>query len=83
MGISFQARMTVLDYAAQIGGLLGLFIGFSVISAIEIIYWLTLRLMRNKCQSQDQEFATPAFYDPPQLPPKIVNKAKVEPVDQA
>ena len=37
-------RMTLIDFISQIGGLLGLFLGFSLISAIEIVYWLTLRL---------------------------------------
>ena len=40
--------MTYLDYVAQIGGLLGLFIGFSVISGIEIIYWCTFRFVREQ-----------------------------------
>ena len=35
--------MNIVDYISQIGGLLGLFIGFSVISGIEIVYWLTFR----------------------------------------
>ena len=39
-------NMTVSDYLAQLGGFLGLFLGFSFISAIEIIYWFTIRLMR-------------------------------------
>ena len=70
--------MTVLDYVAQIGGFLGLFIGFSLISAIEILYWLTFRLTRNKCASpveeekrgtdkglSDGSLFNVAFYDPP------------------
>ena len=39
-------NMTLADYIAQLGGFLGLFLGFSFISAIEIIYWFTMRLMR-------------------------------------
>ena len=42
-----QKRMTLVDYISQMGGLLGLFIGFSFISGIELIYWITFRLMKN------------------------------------
>jgi hypothetical protein len=70
--------MTFLDYISQIGGLLGLFIGFSCISGIEIIYWLTFRLARNKRMPKSVEpvqdpfnltmvsgVINPAFYEPP------------------
>ena len=40
-------RMTMIDYISQIGGLLGLGIGFSLISAVEILYWITLRWLGN------------------------------------
>ena len=40
-------RMTMTDYISQMGGLLGLGIGFSFVSAVEIIYWVTIRLFRN------------------------------------
>lgn len=36
-----------VDFFSNTGGLLGLFIGFSVTSAIEIFYFLTLRLVCN------------------------------------
>ena len=39
-------NMTLADYIAQLGGFLGLFLGFSFISAIEIMYWFSMRLMR-------------------------------------
>ena len=39
------ARMTIVDFIAQIGGLFGACIGFSFISAFEIIYWFTFRLV--------------------------------------
>ena len=42
-----QERMTKVDYISQIGGLLGLFMGISFISGIELIYWATFRLTRN------------------------------------
>ena len=42
-----QERMTKVDYISQMGGLLGLFMGISFISVIELIYWATIRLTRN------------------------------------
>ncbi len=40
-------RMTFVGYISQLGGLLGLFMGFSFVSAAEIIYWFTIRCSRN------------------------------------
>ena len=44
--IRFQRnlKMTSIDYISQIGGLLGLAIGFSFVSFMEIIYWIFFRL---------------------------------------
>ena len=77
--------MTMLDYVAQIGGLLGLFIGFSVISGIEIVYWCTFRLVREQRRGMkvrggteqdgelngDEDVPGPAFYVPPVTPIKV------------
>ena len=65
--------MTLLDYISQIGGLLGLFIGFSVISAVEIIYWLTFRLFRNMSAPKEAIQPHPAFY----LTPKGSARSRV------
>lgn len=35
------------DFLGSVGGLLGLFVGFSFLSFLEIIYFLTLRLFVN------------------------------------
>ena len=40
-------RMKTEDYISQMGGLIGLGIGFSFVSAVEIIYWITIRLIYN------------------------------------
>jgi hypothetical protein len=45
--------MTWINYISQIGGLLGLAMGFSIISAIEIVYWGTIRLCRNVISRND------------------------------
>ena len=42
-----EQKMIFVQYISQIGGLLGLWMGFSFISAIEILYWCTVRLARN------------------------------------
>ena len=40
-------RLTLTGYISQIGGLLGLAMGFSFVSAVEIIYWIVVRCPRN------------------------------------
>ena len=40
-------RMTEIDFISQMGGLLGLGLGCSFISIVELLYWMTLRLFRN------------------------------------
>ena len=40
-------RMGWIDYISQMGGLLGLGLGFSFISMMEIIYWIVFKLYRN------------------------------------
>ena len=40
-------RMTVWDFISNIGGLLGLCAGVSILSCAEIIYWFILRMFSN------------------------------------
>ena len=42
-----QSKTTLIDYISQVGGLLGVCLGFSFISAVEIVYWITIKLFRN------------------------------------
>ena len=42
-----ESRMTLLQFISQMGGLLGLCIGLSFISVIEILYWCVIRFSRN------------------------------------
>ena len=42
-----SVRMTFLDLIAGFGGLFGLFLGFSLVSFLELLYWATVRLVRN------------------------------------
>ena len=44
---SRDQKMTFIGYLSQMGGLLGLWLGFSFISAIEILYWCIIRFARN------------------------------------
>ena len=39
------ATVTVIDMISNIGGTLGLFSGFSLLSGIEIIYWAVVGVM--------------------------------------
>ena len=41
--------MTFANYIAALGGLLGLFTGFSFLSAVEIIYWIIFPLIKKMC----------------------------------
>ena len=45
-------RLTMVEFVSNVGGLLGLFIGFSLISAVEIVYWLTIGYAENKYFSE-------------------------------
>ena len=40
-------RLSWIEYLCQIGGILGLALGASIISGVEFIYWITIRLIRN------------------------------------
>jgi len=37
---------TIANYIGELGGLLGLFTGFSFLSAVEIIYWIIIPFMK-------------------------------------
>ena len=39
-------RMTEIDFISALGGVFGLFLGFSLISFVEIIYWFCVVLLR-------------------------------------
>ena len=40
--------MSISDKISWVGGMMGLFTGFSVISGMEIIYWLWFKVVFNK-----------------------------------
>ena len=43
--ITRSARMSFSDKISWVGGMMGLFTGFSLISGLEIIYWLWFKVM--------------------------------------
>jgi hypothetical protein len=52
----YQQQLTALDFISYCGGSLGLFLGFSVLSAVELVYYFTVRIwfkrqQRNKVTS--------------------------------
>ena len=38
--------MTLIDFVSSLGGLFGLFLGFSLLSFVEILYWFIVVLGR-------------------------------------
>ena len=40
-------RMTIWDFISNIGGLLGVCAGISILSCVEIIYWMLLKMITN------------------------------------
>ena len=42
-----EARMTIVAFISKVGGIAGVWIGFSLLSVVEMIYWLTIRLLYN------------------------------------
>jgi acid-sensing ion channel, other len=45
MALKRSKRYGFTEFVAQCGGLLGLFLGFSFLSMLEIIYFCTIRLI--------------------------------------
>ena len=40
-------RLTFTDFVASLGGIFGLYLGFSIVSFVEIVYWFTFRFVVN------------------------------------
>ena len=38
-----EPRMTLASFVSQVGGVLGLFLGFSIVSLVELLYWFLYR----------------------------------------
>jgi hypothetical protein len=50
--MKIKQQLGNLDFVSYCGGSLGLFLGFSVLSAIEIIYYFTIRLFFKRIWSK-------------------------------
>ena len=42
-----QPRMTIIDFISSVGGILGLCMGISFVSMVELVYWLTIKMVKN------------------------------------
>ena len=42
-----EQKLQLIQFMAQVGGLMGLCTGFSLISGIEILYWLLFKFVKN------------------------------------
>ena len=43
--------MTIIDFISSLGGVFGLFLGFSLISFVEILYWFCVVMLRRSFKS--------------------------------
>ena len=50
-----ERRLTFTSFVSQIGGLLGLCLGFSMVSIVELIYWCSYRLIMNLSNRKYQQ----------------------------
>ncbi len=48
LNVVMTATVTVIDMISNIGGTLGLFCGFSILSAAEIVYWIGVMLAKKR-----------------------------------
>ena len=50
--MELTATVTMIDMISNIGGTLGLFLGFSFLSGVEVIYWIVKSVMPKQRQSR-------------------------------
>ena len=48
-----KKQFTIVDFLSFVGGLLGLFAGFSALSFVELIYWFTIRVFIENYKKTD------------------------------
>ena len=46
--------MNPVDFISSLGGLFGLFLGFSIVSFVEIIYWIVVRGSKTMLQRREK-----------------------------
>ena len=57
--ITKSARMSFADKVSWVGGMLGLFTGFSLISGLEVLYWLWFKIVLHDPDQADTREVTP------------------------
>jgi hypothetical protein len=45
-----EEKITEIAFVGTVGGILGLFLGFSFISSVEIIYVFCIKFFQNQCK---------------------------------
>ena len=45
--IQRTATMSVIDMISNVGGTIGLFLGFSILSVVEVLFWAAAGVMRH------------------------------------
>ena len=76
-----ERRLTFTSFVSQIGGLLGLCLGFSMVSIVELLYWCSYRLIMNLSnrkyqQNNDFNRTSPLISQNNQGPEESFNAAK-------
>ena len=76
-----ERRLTFTSFVSQIGGLLGLCLGFSMVSIVELLYWCSYRLIMNLSnrkyqQKNDFNRTSPLISQNNQEPEESFNAAK-------
>lgn len=53
LAMRMSAQFSLTDFISQCGGLLGLFMGVSILSIVEVIYYFTIKLMHRVKEKKD------------------------------
>jgi hypothetical protein len=59
-----QQQLTTFDFLSYCGGSLGLFLGFSALSAIELVYYFTIRIFFRRMQMKKVASSTEEVAEP-------------------
>lgn len=54
LAMRMSAQFSLTDFISQCGGLLGLFMGVSILSIVEVIYYFTIKLMYRVKEKKDE-----------------------------
>lgn len=69
-----QQQLTTLDFVSYCGGALGLFLGFSVLSGVEILFYISFRCMNQKSRDNKvQDSSSLSDQNSKKILKKIIN----------